>query len=389
MASLAVRHFAGFAALPASYAPLLAQAAAASFFNDRVWFEFVMRHLFDEHHELRIYAVEHAKSGEPLLVAPLRYTRYDGAAPYAQALATVSHAENFCPLRLIFAPAAGDRGALLTTLFSHLRRGGATAEPRRFDVLRISPVEVGSELAALVRASLRRSGFWVQTYANSFNRFERTAGIDFATYFAQRSANHRYNVRRRERSLAKRGAVAIRIVTDENDLSAAVADYVAVARASWKAPEFMISLALLHLIRLAASRGCLRLGILRLDGRPVAAQFWIVTGGTGHCIRLAYDEAYKGHAVGVVLTSAMIAHMLDRDHVETIDFGYGEEDYKASWMRDCRDYAGYMAFNPATRRGLAFGLRHIVGRPLKRGVKRLLAILAQRRGRAGTSPGSH
>jgi len=71
----------------------------------------------------------------------------------------------------------------------------------------------------------------------------------------------------------------------------------------------------------------------------------------------------------VVLTNFMIHHILDRDHAAVIDFGYGEESYKESWMKDARYYEGFMAFNPATRRGVYYGLKHILGQAAKRTAK--------------------
>jgi len=255
-------------------------------------------------------------------------------------------------------------------------------------VLRLWPLEVGSELAEVVWQAFRRSGYWVQAYANSYNRYEQTGGMDYEAYFARRSANVRYNVRRRQRNLEKQGALELKIYTEEDGLDAAIADYVAVSRASWKSLPSMIDAAWLHLIRLTARHGCLRLGILRLDGKAAAAQFWIVTGGIAHCIRLAHDEAYKRLAVGVVLTNHMIVHVLDRDHVDQIDYGYGADEYKGSWMKDARYYAGCMAFNPGTPRGRYFGIKHIIGQPFKRAIKWPLLLLLGRLRRAPKASGS-
>ena len=144
----------------------------------------------------------------------------------------------------------------------------------------------------------------------------------------------------------------------------------------------MFAMETLQLMFLSAAKGCLRLGILRLDGVPTAVQFWIVTGGTAHCARLAYDEAYKKLAVGVVLTDFMIAHMLNQDRVNRLDYGYGRDEYKRGWMKDARDYYGFIAFNPATWRGRIFALRHIQGRRLKDVVKRTLGLLGWKRFKA-------
>ena len=369
---LTVRQFPGFGELPERYRPLLVRQAERGFFHSPEWFAFLMAYVFDEHDQMRVYAVE-ADDGRPLLLAPLRYTNQDPAAPGAHTVASVGHMENFAVASLTFDVSVGEgesrRAEVLAALFRHLRSASATQESPSVDVLRLWPVEVDTDLARIVGHALHQAGFWVQTYANSFNRFEVTTGVDHASYLAARSANLRYNVRRRQRNLEKTGTLEIRLYQDEEGLEQGISDYVAVSRASWKPLPSMIDAAVLHLIRLTGRSGNLRLGTLHVDGHPAAVQFWIVTGGVAHCIRLAYDEAYKDRAVGVVLTNHMIARVLDHDHVDQIDYGYGVEQYKAGWMREARYYAGYMAFNPSTRRGRWNAVKHIAGQPIKRLLK--------------------
>ena len=366
--SYSVQYFTDFSQLPARYASLIGVCEQAGLFWDAEWFALLMRHVFDDSDQFRIYSVEESAGGRPLLLAPLRCSTSDGAVSGGRVLGSVNYPENYAETALMFAPSVEDKTAVLTALFHHLKKGDAAADPP-CDALRLWPVEERSELQQLVGTALNRAGFIVQAYENSYNRFEATAGIDYPTYFAQRSANLRYSVRRRQRALEKSGTLDLVLYTDEDDLEAALEDYVRVSLASWKSPPTMIGSLVLDLIRLAAKRGCLRLGILRLDGKAAAVQFWIVSKGTAHCARLAYDEAYKQLAVGVVLTNFMIAHVLDQDHVDKIDFGYGTEDYKGGWMQEARNYFGFMAFNPSTRLGLLHGSKHILGQPVKRAIK--------------------
>jgi hypothetical protein len=169
------------------------------------------------------------------------------------------------------------------------------------------------------------------------------------------------------------------LVTTPEELEQAIPEYVSVCRASWKTPASMLAPETLQLMYLAAAKGCLRLGILRLDGVPAAAQFWIVSGGTAHCTRLAYDEAYKRLAVGVVLTGFMIAHVLDHDHVNKLDYGYGRDEYKRGWMKNAREYYGFMAFNPGTLLGGIAAVWQIQGGRIKRLIKRVLVALGWKR----------
>jgi hypothetical protein len=338
-----------------------------------------MQNFFDETDELRLYGLEEADSGRPVLLAPLRYSTSDYAVNRGYVIASISHPENYTTAALVFDPAVEYPVLVLEALFRHFRSASPDGHPRHFDAIRIWPVELDSALGDTIRQALRRAGFFVQSYANSFNRYEDTTGLSYEAYFAQRSANMRYNVRRRQRALERTGRLELILVTSPADLESSLPDYMAVSRASWKSPATMFALETLQLMHLCAIKGYLRLGILRLNRKPAAVQFWIVSGGTAHCARLAYDEAYKKLAVGVVLTNFMIAHVLDHDRVNKLDYGYGRDDYKRGWMKDTREYYGFIAFNPSTSVGRLSAIRHIPGRWVKRLIKRGLGLLGWKR----------
>jgi len=372
-----VNYFRSYSDLPDSYAPLLEQAAEKGFFHSQPWFEFLMEHMWQDD-KLRLYAVED-DTGRPLLFAPLRLTEFDGAAPYAKTHASIAHIENFSVLCLLFNPILDKQHLqVLTALLQALRSPEKGQKSPTTDVLRLWPVETGSELEKFVGKALVSSGFWIQRYTNSFNRFEDTTGLSFDEYFAKRNSKFRYNVRRRRRNLDNTGTLEINIYAGDSspeDLQRGIDDYILGTVESWQSPASMASRSMLHLIRLASREGCMRLGVLKLDGRPVAGQFWLVSSGVAHCMRQAYHEGYKKWALGVVLTSHVLKHVLDQDHVDKIDFGLGNEDYKEKWMKNSRDYSGFMAFNPRTPRGLFFATKHIVGQPVKRFLLRVLRLI--------------
>jgi Acetyltransferase (GNAT) domain len=371
-----IRQFRSFSDPPAPYLALLeCEIKRQGVFREPEWFEHLMRNFFDPGDEFCLYGLEEAGSGRPLLLAPLRYTTTDKAAKRAHVIGSISNPENYTTAALIFDRAVDDPVPVLEELFRHFRGGTAVGHPRRIDAIRIWPVELDSPLADAIHQALKSAGFIIQSYANSFNRFEDTTGLSYEAYFAQRSANMRYNVRRRQRALERRGDLELVLVTSPADLERAIPDYLLVSRSSWKSPASMFALETLQLMHLSAEKGCLRLGILRLDDVPVAVQFWIVSGGTAHCARLAYHETYKKLAVGVVLTNFMISHVLDHDHVDKLDYGFGRDEYKRGWMKNAREYHGFMAFNPATPLGRIYAFRHIQGRWIKRLIKRGLGLL--------------
>ena len=83
--------------------------------------------------------------------------------------------------------------------------------------------------------------------------------------------------------------------------------------------------------------GALRLGLAYIEGKPVAAQFWTVENGTALIHKLAHDERHMQASPGTLLSAALFQHVIDVDRVNLIDFGTGNDAYKAEWMDDVRE----------------------------------------------------
>lgn len=365
-----VQVFRDYASLPPQYGQLLDAQEARTFFERREWFEFLLEEVYDDDQLMALYAVEDAGSGQLLMFVPMRYTVVDAAARGADTVATLGHKENYAPACFLVAPGFEDRRReLMTALFSYLRRSQRDSEPARADVIRLWPFELGTALGDDVDAALRSAGFLVQHYANSHNTYEDCAGLDFDQYMAKRSSNHRYNSRRRQRNLEKEGELEFVMVKDNSDRALydrAIDDYILVSVHSWKPVGTTVSTPIIGLIHIAAEQGCLRLGILRLNGKPIAAQFWLISGGVACMMRPNYHGDYRKLAPGVVLTSMVIEQLLNVDKVDSLDFGYGDDEYKGKWVGSYRSYEGIMAFNPSTLLGLLNGAKHILGRKVKR-----------------------
>ncbi len=366
-----IRCFDRFEDLPESYGHLRAVLARHGLFGEPAWFELLLEHTYLGRDRLCVLTVEHGDDGRPLLLAPMRLTRDDPAARGAQVLATIHHVENHAVVGFAFDDGLAEPVRVVEALFRALRRAWPVAGVPRPELVRLMPLDAQSPLGDTLYAGLRAAGWPVQAFANSFNRYEDTRGLGYAAYFEQRSANMRYSVRRRRRALEQSGALELELVRNAEGLERALLDYLKVAQASWKDPYTMADPLTLAMIRQAAVSGGLRLAVLRLNGEAAAAQFWLVTGRTAHCIRLAYDERFAKQAVGIVLTDFIIAQLLDGEAVEALDFGLGDEDFKTAWMRQERVFVGLLAFNVRSWRGAWQALRHIGGRAAKRLWRRL------------------
>jgi hypothetical protein len=196
-----------------------------------------------------------------------------------------------------------------------------------------------------LRAGFRVAGWIVFLTPATANWSVITEGQDFGAYWARRPARLRNTAERK----AKASALDIEILNRFD--AAAWADYEAVYQASWKPEEGSFPF-LRAFAGQEGAAGTLRLGIARKDGMPVAAQLWTVENGTAWIHKLAYAEAAKALSPGTVLSMAMFRHVLDQDRVARIDYGTGDEPYKADWMEDKATLWRLSAFNPRSPTGL-------------------------------------
>ena len=171
-------------------------------------------------------------------------------------------------------------------------------------------------------------------------------------------------------ALEKAGTWRIDIVTsgapvDTAALDTALAAYQAVYAQSWKQPEpcpdFMPSL-----VRLAARKGWLRLGVLWLNDQPLASQVWLVFGAKANIYKLAYVKGQDRLSAGSVLTAALMQHAMDVDKVQEVDYLSGDDTYKADWMALRRERVGLVAFDRKRLSGLWGAGRHALGLAKKR-----------------------
>ncbi len=191
-------------------------------------------------------------------------------------------------------------------------------------VLRLQPLDAASNWLPALEAGLRTAGYWTSRYFAFGNWCQPVPAGGFAPYWADRPSALRHSVERGRRRLEKAGTWRIDIVTsgapvDTAALDTALAAYQAVYAQSWKQPEpcpdFMPSL-----VRLAARKGWLRLGVLWLNDQPLASQVWLVFGAKANIYKLAYVKGQDRLSAGSVLTAALMQHAMDVDKVQEVDY---------------------------------------------------------------------
>ena len=319
-------------ALPEWCDAYLAPADSADFFAGRVWQDTVLAHALPPG-ATPLLAV--CGAGDSLLVPLLRQGgRFSNlVSPYTL---------EWRPLVGRHASDTALRGA------GHgLARLLAGHPPTRFEAL-----DADARGLAEILGGLRDGGLAVRQYRHFGNwHTPLPAGAGWDGYLAERPAALRATIQRRTAATLRHGQFTLHAEPGA-ELERAIAAYVTVRDQSWKPlepfPGFDAAL-----LRATAGIGALRLGILwRGPGRPIAAQYWVLSGGRAALLKLAHVQEEKSTSPGTVLTALMIRHLIDVDGATQLDFGRGDDAYKALWCAERRQRIGLILTDPWHPAGL-------------------------------------
>ncbi len=181
--------------------------------------------------------------------------------------------------------------------------------------------------ATRLEVAFRRAGWRVRRERCDSNHVLAVGGRSYAEYLAARPGPLRTTLKR------KAGKVAVTIL-DRFDPAVWTA-YEVIYAESWK-PEEGDPALLRRFAEAEGASGRLRLALARHDGAPVAAQMWTIESGVAYIHKLAHLESAKPISPGTTLTAALFEQAIDRDQVEWVDFGTGDDPYKRDWMEVVR-----------------------------------------------------
>lgn len=223
----------------------------------------------------------------------------------------------------------------------------------------LAPFLAGLRAAGIRAARFDHVGVWRETLPE---------GQGWEDYLAARPSALRHTVERKGRR-AERELRFDLIAAPGPALEAGIEAFHTVRAGSWKPaepfPDFDAAL-----MRAAAESGALRLGVLArvADGTPLAAQYWIIDQGGARATvpKLFHLESERAASPGTVLTAMMVRRLIAEDRVRVLDFGRGDDAYKAHWVSGRVPLIGLVLADPRHPAGLAALLRQAAGRWLRR-----------------------
>lgn len=306
----------------------LTREAQPSLFERRDWFHRLWRH----HGGIPLIARVVSEGA----IAWLFLTRDEGSQ-----VSALANWYSFA-FRPVFSGEADEprKRAMLTAAARRLRQ----ARPP-ISAIAMKPVPSSDGSADLVASAFRKAGWSVSVTPCSANWTANVRGMSFDDYWAARPGQLRSTYKRK----SSKAEFEIRILDHFDEQAWSV--YEQVYAQSWK-PEEGSPAFLKDFAKAEALAGALRLGLCSVEGEPVAAQFWTVENGTANIHKLAYKTSASELSPGTILSAAMFRHVIDVDRVDRIDFGTGDDVYKADWMDGSTPLMRIDAFNRRTISGI-------------------------------------
>ncbi len=178
------------------------------------------------------------------------------------------------------------------------------AQPEPFDLILFQNAVESSSVSDLLKTNKPRRRVSVYSHDSKYILCRDS----YHSTMAGVSGSFRRNIRRKLRNLKALGTVSFESVSKETDLARAFGEFVQTEASSWKGTA-RTALLYDHALRrfyeeltekFTATKRCV-IDILRLDGKPIAAQYGVVTGNIYYLLKIGYNDEYKGQSPGTLL----------------------------------------------------------------------------------------
>lgn len=221
-------------------------------------------------------------------------------------------------------------------------------------VMRLDGIEPSQPGIAAFLCGLQASGMMVAQYQGFANWYEPLS--NFESYWQARPSRLRATVRRKL-AAADRAGLQFRMYRDDWDHALSIYDEI--YSSSWKSPE-PHSEFIPTMVRELGREGLVRIGVMSINDRPVAAQIWLVSTGRGTIFKLAHREDAAALSPGTLLTYRMAELLIGSEHLHEIDFGRGDDAYKRDWLSRRRARIGVIAADWRSAAGLSAIVREVI-----------------------------
>lgn len=216
--------------------------------------------------------------------------------------------------------------------------------------------------ARLACEALQRAGYRVLGVPGPFCPWLALPS-SFQELLAGASSGLRQQVRKRQRGLEQEGGVAFRSVRGGPALDADLEAFLALEASGWKGRSHTAIVSQPSTERLyrefahvAAQAGWLRLGILELDGVPIAASYDCVLAGNAYLLKTTFSEPHAPLSPGLVLLAEVLGSLIE-EGARSYDFLGDADTYKTRWTAELRPRRQLFAYRGSATPGYLYRKR--------------------------------
>ncbi|SRR5579871_1446877 len=304
----------------------------------RTWWKYLA-----EHRRLNVLALR--DGGELIAVAPL------GIRPPSL--------KRLFPFRSVDFLGSGTAGSDYLDLI--VRRGWEAAAIDaishtlgRDRMLELNRMRSGAQAKTLAH-TLQQSGWSAQTAPAGVCPYIDLRGQTWTAYLSTLGSQQRATVKRKLNTLASHFDVSFECVKDPLERGPALRLLIELHQKRWsehgRSDAFHTDEHIeFHeeFTNRALRRGWLRLGILRLNEKPVSAVYALRYGPTYYFYQSGFDPQYSKFSVGAAAMAYSIRSAIEEGASE-YDFLHGDEPYKFHWAKETRALEQIRLFPPGRR----------------------------------------
>lgn len=265
-----------------------------------------------------------APLSRPSLLVVRQAAKIVGIAPLLirDGVASIIGSPNVCDY-LDFPIVPGKENDFYTALLDYLKNKGVKA---------LSPgiVRPDSTVISNLVEIAGQSGYRVDCEPDEVSP-EKKLPATWAEYLQSLVTKQRHEVRRKLRRLEEEGEISYRIITDPNSVPGLIDIFLKMFvesredKATFLTPQ--INTFFRRVLQRMAEAGLLRMAILKLDDKPVAALVAFDYQDSVYLYNSGYDPQYNYLSVGIISKALLIKDSIERGK-KTFDFLKGGEQYK-------------------------------------------------------------
>jgi hypothetical protein len=231
---------------------------------------------------------------------------------------------------------------------------------RGWDMLELGPMLKDTATTRLLLDQGRRLGLRPHICTRIEDPVVKLTG-SWEQYYNSLSGNLRSQVKRGEAKLLRHGSLTLEEYAGGPDLGHRLDEFFRIESSGWKgragtailndAPARQFYTDLAHK---AALCGGLRLYLLRVGDRCIAADYCLACQGTIYMLKVGYDEDWSHCSPGQVMRKRVLQHLFasGRDEIYDMLSGGGEHRaYKIRWANHLRPCVIVRLFHPRSVRG--------------------------------------